>query len=162
MNKVLIALLLIIAMGLAAMFYGGWQSRQMQPPGRDDQSLAPCPPSPNCVSSMASANSEQHVTPIALTTTPAKLALPLAAQIIRQMGGKVVQQTPDFIGATFRSAVFGFVDDFQLQWNPRHHQLDIRSASRVGHSDFNVNRQRVEQFEQALIKALHKMPAPHP
>ena len=48
---------------------------------------------------------------------------------------------------------FGFVDDLELLLDEPNNQLHLRAASRVGRSDFEVNRQRVEQLRLRLLTA---------
>ncbi len=60
--------------------------------------------------------------------------------------------TDDYLHAECSSAVFGFVDDLELHLRPAEKLIAVRSASRVGHSDFGVNRKRVEQLRSLLIK----------
>ncbi len=45
--------------------------------------------------------------------------------------------------AEFRSALFGFADDVEFHFDPPG-VIQVRSASRIGYSDFGVNRKRVE------------------
>jgi uncharacterized protein (DUF1499 family) len=47
-------------------------------------------------------------------------------------------------------AVFGFVDDIELHLRPVQGIIAVRSAARLGHSDFGVNRKRVEKLRLLL------------
>jgi uncharacterized protein (DUF1499 family) len=68
-------------------------------------------------------------------------------------GGQIEIRTEDYLHATFRSKFFHFVDDLELRKEGA--VVHVRSASRVGHSDFGVNRKRVEMvrkhFENASL-----------
>ena len=44
----------------------------------------------------------------------------------------------------------GFVDDLELQVDPTARVIHVRSASRLGHRDFGVNRARVESLRAAF------------
>jgi uncharacterized protein (DUF1499 family) len=44
----------------------------------------------------------------------------------------------------------GFVDDVEFVVNPAQRLIDVRSASRLGHSDLGVNRKRIEAVRQAF------------
>ena len=81
-------------------------------------------------------------------------AVRLIGRILSQMGGEVVVQQEHYVAATFSSPLFGFIDDFELRFDPATGQLHVRSASRVGYSDGGVNRKRVNQFRQRLNAAL--------
>ena len=60
---------------------------------------------------------------------------------------KVVED--NYIRAEFTSKVFRFVDDVEFYFpdtKSKETIIHVRSASRVGHSDFGVNRKRIEQI----------------
>jgi uncharacterized protein (DUF1499 family) len=61
----------------------------------------------------------------------------------------------NYIHAEFTSLVFRFVDDVEFLFSQERDgevSIDIRSASRVGHSDFGVNRKRMEDIRGKLNK----------
>ncbi|WP_315983685.1 DUF1499 domain-containing protein [Aliamphritea spongicola] len=58
-----------------------------------------------------------------------------------------------YLATRFTSRIFRFVDDFELRINESAGVLHIRSASRVGRSDFSVNRKRYDAFREHLKKA---------
>jgi uncharacterized protein (DUF1499 family) len=117
--------------------------------GTSGAQLAPCPPSPNCVSSDAS-DSAHHVAPLALSASPERFWLVLQEEIARLPRTTVVEQTRSYLHAECASALFGFIDDLEVELRPSVDVVAIRSASRVGHSDLGVNRRRVEQLREAL------------
>ncbi len=78
----------------------------------------------------------------------------MVVPLIEQLGGRVVSRTPDLLSAEFRSDLFGFVDDLQLRVDRVAAVVQLRAASRVGHSDLGVNRQRVEQLRALWSRAL--------
>ena len=61
---------------------------------------------------------------------------------------RVVEQQERYLRAEFTSLVFRFVDDVEFLIGER--QIDVRSASRIGHSDFGVNRKRIEHLRRRL------------
>ena len=71
-------------------------------------------------------------------------------KIITRQGGEVQQDDGSYLHATFTSPVFRYVDDVELRLDEDHGLIHIRSASRVGRSDFGVNRKRIERIIQAL------------
>lgn len=114
--------------------------------GLNDNRLAPCPSSPNCVSSYD--KDEGHaITPIPLTgsTEDTKTAL-LAA--LEAMGAIVVSTQGQYIRSEFTSNLMGFVDDVEFYIDTS--GIQVRSASRLGHSDFEANRKRIESIRVAL------------
>lgn len=109
--------------------------------------LAPCPPSPNCVSSQA--ETQQHW--IAPLTPSSGEEQPIAriAGIVRNLSGAtVVQQTDTYLRAEFRSLIFRFCDDVEFFHDASQGQIHFRSASRTGHSDLGVNRKRMEEIRR--------------
>jgi len=52
------------------------------------------------------------------------------------------------------STFFGFIDDFYLKIEPTlelgYYAVDIHSESRIGHTDFGQNRQRVDFFLKTI------------
>ncbi|MDA3870470.1 MAG: DUF1499 domain-containing protein [Gammaproteobacteria bacterium] len=119
--------------------------------GISDNKLATCQPSPNCVSS--DATDETHrVRPLAFNLR-ADDAWEIAQQTVSEMPRtRIVSLKPDYLHAESSSAVFGFVDDLELHLRPDENIIAIRSASRLGHSDFGVNRDRVEKLRAAFVK----------
>lgn len=106
--------------------------------------LAPCPDAPNCVSSQAG-NANQRVEALHYTGEAATANKRLLT-VLRNLDRTTIQQADAAsIHAEVRSAFFGFVDDLTFYFDPPG-VIQVRSASRVGHSDFGVNRQRVEEI----------------
>ena len=68
------------------------------------------------------------------------------------MGGIIHQDTDSYVAATFRSNIFRFIDDFEIRLDTENKLIHIRSASRVGNSDFGANRKRIEKLK-ALYEA---------
>jgi uncharacterized protein (DUF1499 family) len=117
--------------------------------GVRDGKLKPAPSSPNCVSSQAP-DSTHSIPPLTYKTTP-EAALKAIAEIVRATPRtRIVSQTNDYLYAEYESALLGFVDDVEF-WLPSGLKIvHVRSASRVGHSDFGVNRKRIEDVRSRL------------
>ncbi|MHA7818543.1 MAG: DUF1499 domain-containing protein [Erythrobacter sp.] len=130
------------ALGVGGFFALGQYSQSGTAPGVSGGSLAPCPDSPNCVSSEEGTAPEKRVDPFAQEDWKE-----LPAQIAR-LGGTVTRQDEDYIAAEFTSQTFGFVDDLELRRSPD--AVHVRSASRVGYSDRGVNAARVAKLREAL------------
>jgi uncharacterized protein (DUF1499 family) len=118
---------------------------------RATDSIGSCPASPNCVSSDAT-DKKHLIQPFQLATTAEK-AWPIVIEVIMQLPrSNIVRQTDSFLAVECRSAVFGFVDDLKLQLRVSEGIIAVYSASRIGYSDFGVNRDRIEVLRAALIK----------
>lgn len=108
--------------------------------------LAPCPASPNCVSSLASTES-QRVDALRYEGDRAQAQARLLRVLKEMPRATVVRADPTYVHVEFRSALFGFVDDVEFHFDPPG-AIQVRSASRVGYSDFGVNRARVAAIRE--------------
>jgi len=121
-------------------------------PREDGAALAPCPRSPNCVSSLAS-DDGHRVAPLALRA-PADLAWAGVRRAVEALPRtRIVDERPGYLRAECTSRWLRFVDDLELALAPDGARIDVRSASRVGHSDLGVNRARVESLRASLRAA---------
>jgi len=110
--------------------------------GLTEGRLAPCPGSPNCVSSQASADGP-WVEALRYAGDSGQARNRLLA-ILKGMDRVQIQRADaNYIHAEFRSVLFGFVDDVEFYFDPPG-VIQVRSASRLGYSDLGVNRERVE------------------
>ena len=118
--------------------------------GVSDSRLAPCPASPNCLSS--DAHDSAHKIPPFQLTKPATGVWQVVRELVSKLPRtRIVNETSDYLHAESRSSVFGFVDDLELHLRPSAGVIAVRSAARLGYSDFGVNRRRVESLRTALI-----------
>jgi uncharacterized protein (DUF1499 family) len=113
--------------------------------GVKDGRLAPCPPTPNCVSSQ-SADPEHAVEPLRFTTSPDQAMERLKKIITGMTRAKIVEERDSYLHAEFTSLIFRFVDDVEFYLDADKKLIQMRSASRVGRSDFGVNRKRVDEI----------------
>jgi len=133
----------VVFIGLFAV--RGWQSQTPPVLGLADGHLRACPDKPNCVSSEAPVSDGVHaITPLSATDWQT------VREAVESVGGTMVQADDDYLHATFTSRLFRFVDDVELRRDAASGLVHIRSASRVGHSDFGVNRKRVEAIRKLL------------
>ena len=108
--------------------------------------MAPCPASPNCVSSHAT--DAGHAIPPFTAADPGKALAELVAAAQRVDGfTTLVVHDADYVHATFTTPMLRFVDDLELQLGER--SVHVRSASRLGYGDHGVNRARVEALRAA-------------
>ncbi len=95
--------------------------------------LAPCPDSPNCVSTTSPEDDDQHfMEPLtyAGTATEAKARL---RQVIESMPrSQIIADDGAYLHAEFRSQVFRFVDDVEFVIDDADKTVQFRSASRLG------------------------------
>ena len=119
--------------------------------GLENGRLRPCPGSPNCVVSEGGP-SGSSVPPIAWSGSADDAMRDLASLLARTPRVTVVTAGKGYLHAEFRSRLFGYVDDFEARLDETARCIQVRSASRSGHSDLGVNRRRVESIRAALEK----------
>lgn len=119
--------------------------------GIKDGRLAPCPSTPNCVSSDAT-DFAHAIAAFQLVVPPAKAWRALRSVLESLPRVQIVTATDDYVHAECGSAFFGFVDDLELHLRAPQNIIAVRSASRLGHSDFGVNRKRVESLRARLME----------
>ena len=127
-----------------------------RPPGLGvkDGKLAPCPASPNCVSSQSS-DAEHALAPLPFSGTVREAHAKLKQVLLGMKRARIITETDTYIHAEFTSLVFRFVDDVEFLIDGNGKVVHVRSASRMGQSDLGVNRKRVEDI-RARWKAMVK------
>ena len=114
--------------------------------------LPPCRDSPNCVSSQAE-DAKHFIEPFKISGGPEEAWKALKKAIDNHSRMVITHETADTLHAEATSLVFGFVDDINAILDADTNLIHIRSASRMGHSDFGVNRKRIEALRLQLQKA---------
>lgn len=117
--------------------------------GSPQTALQLCPSSPNCVSSLESEEESHKIAPLPFQTAGSNSAK-LTAAINSNPSAKIVVNTDSYIYAEYTSSLMGYVDDVEFLINPSQKRIDVRSASRLGHSDLGVNRDRIEELRKQL------------
>jgi uncharacterized protein (DUF1499 family) len=124
------------------MFFKGLQSRGMQMKlGLTNNAFVACSEKPNCVSTMASEEDEQHY----IRPVEVKGAVYTVKNMIKVVAAKnelkLEKEGPNYLHYTYKSKLVGFVDD--VEFAILNKKVHVRSASRVGYSDLGANRRRV-------------------
>lgn len=113
--------------------------------------LAPCPSSPNCVSSDGPPDDEQHfVAALELAVDGAAAWTAARAAVESLPGTKIVSADGGYLHAECTSRLMRYVDDLELDLRAVDGVIAVRSASRVGRGDMGVNRRRVEALRAKL------------
>ena len=116
---------------------------------KPETGLAPCPQSPNCVSSLAD-DKKHYIEPFQYQGQRSEVRSEIL-NIIESMRGARVTKTDDrYIQAEFVSSVFKFIDDVEFYFDHANKLVHVRSASRTGHYDWGVNRRRIEMIRTKL------------
>ncbi len=120
--------------------------------GVKDGRLAPCPSSPNCVCTQAE-DAEHQIAPIRFTGPPVEAMAKLKQALQTLPRVEMVTEDGDYLHAVCRSLIFRYPDDVEFWIDVPNQTIHFRSASRVGHGDFGVNRARMETIRQAFAAA---------
>ncbi|WP_448563274.1 DUF1499 domain-containing protein [Trichothermofontia sp.] len=109
--------------------------------------LAPCPSSPNCVSSQ-SQDTQHRIDPLAYSTEGKTAFAALQQVVAQQEHTRILEATDTYLYAEFSTPLLGFVDDVEFWLDEANNVIQVRSASRLGESDLGVNRKRIETIRQ--------------
>lgn len=109
--------------------------------------LAACPNKPNCVSSQS--DDPAHVVEPLSYEGPREAAIRRVRAILAaDPRATIITEDADYLHAEYQATIF--VDDVEFHFPADAPRVDIRSASRVGHSDLGANRRRVEAIRVAF------------
>lgn len=111
--------------------------------------LSPCPCSPNCVSTDAD-DIDHNIPGFECAVAAVDAWRAARAAVVALPRSTLIADSPDYLHAECRSAFFGFVDDLELCLRAQQDLIAVRSASRLGRSDFGVNKKRVEALRSQL------------
>lgn len=107
--------------------------------------LAPCPSSPNCVSTQAADQSRQ-IAPYRYQQNLAGAQNTLKTIINRLPRTRLVEENDGYLHYEFTSFLLRFIDDVEFVFDDATKMIQFRSASRTGYSDLGVNRRRMEEI----------------
>jgi uncharacterized protein (DUF1499 family) len=140
---------LSLKLALIVFMVNGCSGKRPDEMGIDPSGLRGCPKSPNCVSSEA--KDEKHAIEGFRLKGDPNVSWPLIQDEIASMPRwTIVTATDTYIHVECKSRIFRFIDDLELYFNSSNGIISIRSASRVGYSDFGANRRRVELLRGEL------------
>jgi uncharacterized protein (DUF1499 family) len=114
--------------------------------------LRPCGSAPNCVcSEFDAAGDPEHVIEPLNIEGDSKAFWQSLVEAVQVLGGTIVSNERGYLHATFTTPLLRFKDDFEARVDGT--RIQLRSASRVGYSDFGANRRRVMAIERAMSSA---------
>ena len=117
--------------------------------GENNGRLAPCPNSPNCVSTQ-NADSQHMIEAIVFDGSPEDAIRKLKAVLAVIPRMQIVTETENYLHAEATSLIFRFRDDVEFYIDRQANVIHFRSASRVGNSDLGANRKRMEEIRKAF------------
>ncbi|NJN49450.1 MAG: DUF1499 domain-containing protein [Alkalinema sp. RL_2_19] len=110
--------------------------------------LAPCPATPNCVSSQA--QDDHQIAPLAYVGSGPETMAKIKQAIVDLPGSAMITDSGNYLYAQFTSKLLGFVDDVEFYCDDAAGVIQVRSASRLGESDLGVNAKRIAAIRAAL------------
>lgn len=140
---------LLVVLGIILVAYSVASRKQPDLELVDGQ-LPPCPATPNCVCSEYPVEGAS-IEPLGYTSAPDE-AWTRLRRVIAETGGVVMAEEPNYLHAVYKTPLLRFVDDVAFRLDTNQQVIHVRSASRVGRSDFGTNRRRVEKIRAALGK----------
>lgn len=119
--------------------------------GVNASQLMPCPETPNCVCSQTS-DKNFFIQPLPFYGTAEEARQRLINILKTWPRTKIVNVRDDYIRVEFTSKIFRFIDDAEFYFPSIETEkiIHVRSASRIGHSDLGVNRERMERLRNTF------------
>ncbi len=111
------------------------------------QIISACPDTPNCVSSLETGTS-RYIDPLSYQGSMENARKRLLEVINAFKRTQVLENTDDYLRVTFTSLLLRFTDDLEFQFDDDAKLIHMKSASRVGYSDFGANRRRCEAIRE--------------
>ncbi len=147
--------LMLAAVGIAGMaLLTPWAVGVASPRANPFVRMAPCPDSPNCVSSLAAPTDSVHYSePIVYTGDMAAAKARLLVVLSAMPRTTIIEDDGGYLHAEARSLIFRFVDDVEFQFDEANQTIHFRSAARLGRGDMGVNRNRMEEIRAAFTAA---------
>ena len=122
--------------------------------GLKNNLFAPCPVSPNCVLSLQS-DAKHRILPLAYTGSLVVAKERLNQVILSLETARIITQNGDYWHVEFTSRWMSFVDDVEFYFMELEELIHVRSASRIGYYDYEVNRKRVEKIRFRFEKLVN-------
>jgi uncharacterized protein (DUF1499 family) len=145
----------IVALFLIVMSTVGCAGHAQDSRSATPADLAPCPDSPNCVSTK-NKDPDRAMTPLPYIKSGEESMNRLVALVREMKRATIVSATPSYLHVEFRSALFRFVDDVEFVLDDSARVIHFRSASRAGYYDFGVNRKRMKEISDRYLRAAEK------
>lgn len=135
---IVIVIGLILIIGL---FFVSKNNKTPDNLGVNQGKLAPLSSKPNCVSTQAQ-NPAKEIEPLHFKDSLKNSRDILEEIILSDETSKLIELKDDYIHCTYSSKLLKFKDDVEFYFDIETKLIHIRSASRVGYSDMNVNKDR--------------------
>ncbi len=125
-----------------------WLPRGQRPSlGISDGHLQPCPGPPNCVGS-ESTDPDHRIDSLPNPGTVEAGQRRLRELLARHPGLRRVEESPGYLRYEAVTPVWRFVDDLEFRFDPASRRIEVRSSSRIGHSDLGTHRRRIGEIRR--------------
>jgi uncharacterized protein (DUF1499 family) len=94
-----------------------------------------------------------YIAPIAFTGDPRAAMAKFLTALQSMKNVTLVKAEETYVYAEFRTPKMRYVDDFEARLDASANVIHVRSASRLGKRDFNVNRNRAEALRKRFNEA---------
>ncbi|GAV60238.1 DUF1499 domain-containing protein [Cephalotus follicularis] len=135
---------------------------------KNQQALALCPATNNCISTSENISDATHYAPpwdynpeggrgrnkpASREEAMEELLQTIKSTKADKSQPRIVEKRDDYVHVEYESPILGLVDDVEF-WFPlgKNSTVEYRSASRVGNFDFDANRKRIKALRLALEK----------
>jgi len=122
--------------------------------GLKNKLFTPCPRSPNCVLSLKS-DAKHRILPLAYAGSLEVAKERLNQVILSHENARIITQNGDYWHVEFTSRWMSFVDDVEFYFMESEELIHVRSASRMGYYDYEVNRKRGEKIRFRFEKLVN-------
>ncbi|EEF50391.1 uncharacterized protein LOC8270642 [Ricinus communis] len=131
---------------------------------KNQQALALCPATKNCISTSENISDLTHYTPPwnyngnRKKPVNKEVAMKELLQVIQstkpdKFTPRVAEKSDDYVHVEYQSPILGLVDDVEFWFPPGNNStVEYRSASRLGNFDFDYNRKRIKTLREELEK----------
>jgi uncharacterized protein (DUF1499 family) len=122
--------------------------------GLVNNQLQPPPNSPNCRSSMTQPDDSKHYIAPLTYTDSLEVAKKKLMNVLKSMAhSHLIKQDEQYWHFEFRTPMLKFTDDVEFYFPAEPGLIHMRSASRVGYSDWGTNLKRLETIRSAFKQA---------
>lgn len=115
--------------------------------GVNNGRLGGCPSKDNCVSSFTTRNA-QKIAPLTFSGSSSAAMEKLKAVLAQRGDAIIKEETTSYLRVEFTTSIMRFVDDGEFLFEDN--EIQLRSAARLGYSDFGKNRDRLEEIRAAF------------
>ncbi|OAY49303.1 uncharacterized protein LOC110616038 [Manihot esculenta] len=131
---------------------------------KNQQALALCPATSNCISTSENVSDLTHYAPpwnyngSRKKPVSREVAMEELLQVINstkpdKFTPRIAEKEDDYLHVEYQSPILGLVDDVEFWFPPGNDSIvEYRSASRLGNFDFDYNRKRIKMLRLELEK----------